>query len=315
WDRRLRPEVESANNDEHSSAWLRVSQGWAGGQYGFMAIPRIGHEVIVSFLDGDPDQPIITGRTYHAGNMPPYSLPQHKTRTTLKTRTHKGEGSNELRFEDEAGQEQVYVHAQKDLDLLTENDRTEVIRRDSHLTVGNHRKVHIKGDDHCTVAGEQRQRIGGDRSLTTGGSHHCRQGQSQLVEAGREIHHKAGLKIVIEAGAEVTLKAGGSFVKVDASGVTVSGPMVKMNSGGAPGSGAAQQAQSPHLPGSLDAHIPEKVVSPALAISPQRKTFEAIPSSPEKLRRMAQKDLLFGAQCHRQADGSCPLTQCPCDMG
>ncbi len=94
WDR-------YSKNDEHSSAWLRVSQGWAGGQYGFMALPRIGHEVIVSFLDGDPDQPIITGRTHHISNTPPYGLPEHKTRTTLKTKTHKGEGSNELRFEDE----------------------------------------------------------------------------------------------------------------------------------------------------------------------------------------------------------------------
>ncbi|WP_165854813.1 type VI secretion system tip protein TssI/VgrG, partial [Marinobacter sp. JSM 1782161] len=83
WDR-------YSQNDEHSSAWLRVSQGWAGGNYGFMALPRIGHEVIVSFLDGDPDQPIITGRTYHATNTPPYALPEHKTRTTLKTQTHKG---------------------------------------------------------------------------------------------------------------------------------------------------------------------------------------------------------------------------------
>ncbi|MEP4466522.1 type VI secretion system tip protein TssI/VgrG, partial [Marinobacter alexandrii] len=128
WDR-------YSQNDEHSSAWLRVSQGWAGGQYGFMALPRIGHEVIVSFLDGDPDQPIITGRTYHATNKPPYALPEHKTRTTLKTQTHKGEGSNELRFEDEADKEQIYIHAQKDLDLLTEHNRTEVIRNDSHLTV------------------------------------------------------------------------------------------------------------------------------------------------------------------------------------
>ena len=95
WDR-------YSENDEHSSAWLRVSQGWAGGQYGFIALPRIGHEVIVSFLDGDPDQPIITGRTWHAANTPPYALPEHKTRTTLKTQTHKGEGNNELRFEDEA---------------------------------------------------------------------------------------------------------------------------------------------------------------------------------------------------------------------
>jgi type VI secretion system secreted protein VgrG len=81
---------------------LRVSQGWAGGQYGFVALPRVCHEVIVSFLDGDPDQPIITGGTYHATNTPPYALPRHKTRTTLKTQTHKGEGRNELRQFSEA---------------------------------------------------------------------------------------------------------------------------------------------------------------------------------------------------------------------
>ncbi len=151
WDQRQRrEEAESSKNSEHSSAWLRVSQGWAGGQYGFMAVPRIGNEVIVSFLDGDPDQPIITGRTYHATNTPPYALPKHKTRTTLKTRTHKGGGSNELRFEDETEEEQVYIHAQKDLDLLTENNRTEVINNDSHLTVDN---------DHITVGGEKRQSV------------------------------------------------------------------------------------------------------------------------------------------------------------
>ncbi|GAA0849822.1 hypothetical protein GCM10009113_30150 [Marinobacter szutsaonensis] len=242
WDR-------YSSNNEHSSAWLRVSQGWAGGQYGFMALPRIDHEVIVSFLDGDPDQPIITGRTYHATNAPPYALPEHKTRTTLKTKTHKGEGSNELRFEDEAGEEQIYIHAQKDLDLLTEHNRTEVIRNDSHRTVGNNHLSHIKGDSHLTVNGEHRENLGADYSLTANGNHYSKQGGNQLVEAGTEIHHKAGLKIIIEAGAEVTLKAGGSFVKVDPSGVTVSGPLVRMNSGGAPGSGSTVEARSPDLPG------------------------------------------------------------------
>ncbi|HGS4816057.1 TPA: type VI secretion system tip protein TssI/VgrG, partial [Vibrio cholerae] len=103
-----------------SSCWVRVSQGWAGSQYGFIAIPRIGHEVIVSFLNGDPDQPIITGRTYHATNTPPYSLPEHKTKTVLRTETHQGEGFNELSFEDQAGKEQIYLHAQKDFDGLIE---------------------------------------------------------------------------------------------------------------------------------------------------------------------------------------------------
>ena len=257
WDR-------YSENDEHSSAWLRVSQGWAGGQYGFIALPRIGHEVIVSFLDGDPDQPIITGRTWHAANTPPYALPEHKTRTTLKTQTHKGEGNNELRFEDEADQEQIYVHAQKDLDLLTENNRTEVIKNDSHRTVAKDEFSHIKGNDHSTVDGEKRESIGGDLSLIANGSQHSKQDKNQLIEAGSEIHHKAGMKIVIEAGAEVTLKAGGSFVKVDPSGVTVSGPMVKLNSGGGPGSGAGASAQVPEIPDLIDAAKGARVRQDAL---------------------------------------------------
>nr|WP_245749904.1 type VI secretion system tip protein VgrG [Marinobacter zhejiangensis] len=252
WDR-------YSQNDEHSSAWLRVSQGWAGGQYGFMALPRIGHEVIVSFLDGDPDQPIITGRTYHATNTPPYALPEHKTRTVLKTQTHKGEGSNELRFEDEANQEQIYLHAQKDLDLLTENDRTEVIKHDSHLTVENERISHIKASDHLTVDGEQRASVGADSSQIIGGTFHQKTAQAILSEAGTEAHHKAGAKVVLDAGAELTIAAGGSFLKLDPSGVTLSGPTLKINSGGAPASGSGQGAIGPVLPQDLARNVHQAV--------------------------------------------------------
>ncbi|MGM0768541.1 MAG: type VI secretion system Vgr family protein [Pseudomonadota bacterium] len=263
WDR-------YSKNDEHSSAWLRVSQGWAGGQYGFMALPRIGHEVIVSFLDGDPDQPIITGRTYHATNTPPYALPEHKTRTTLKTQTHKGEGSNELRFEDEADQEQIYLHAQKDLDLLTENNRTEVIRNDSHRTVENDAFNHIKGNDHNTVDGEKREQTGKDHSFNVTGTLHLKAGTAWLSDSGTELHIKAGQKAVIEAGAEITLKAGGSFVKIDPSGVAMGGAAIKMNAGGAPGKGSGQKVKVPEMPGLVEK---AGVISPApekLPDGPQR---------------------------------------------
>ena len=273
WDR-------YSQNDEHSSAWLRVSQGWAGGQYGFMALPRIGHEVIVSFLDGDPDQPIITGRTYHATNTPPYALPEHKTRTVLKTQTHKGEGSNELRFEDEAGQEQIYVHAQKDLDLLTEHDRTEVIRHDSHLTVENDRLGHIQANDHLTVDGERRESVGGDASQSIGGTFHQKTAQATLSEAGTEVHHKAGAKVVLDAGAELTIAAGGSFLKLDPSGVTLSGPTLKINSGGAPGSGSGQGASGPVLPNTLEPNSVDKVAPVELAEVAQRQNAD--PVAPEE---------------------------------
>ncbi|MDC0664182.1 type VI secretion system Vgr family protein [Marinobacter sp. SS21] len=311
WDRRLRPgEVESSENDEHSSAWLRVSQGWAGGQYGFMALPRIGHEVIVSFLDGDPDQPIITGRTYHATNPPPYALPEHKTRTVLKTQSHKGEGSNELRFEDEAGQEQIYLHAQKDLDLLTENDRTEVIKHDSHLTVENDRIGHIQANDHLTVDGERRESIGGDASQSIGGTFHQKSAQATLSEAGTEMHHKAGAKVILDAGTELTIAAGGSFLKLDPSGVTLSGPTLKINSGGAPGSGCGQSVKVPGMPGQVGRS--GGAVAPVLAsggrVRPIGKPDETI----ELLELAAVEDLALVNKCMEQSDGTCLLEHCPC---
>ena len=295
-------------NDEHSSAWLRVSQGWAGGSYGFMALPRIGHEVIVSFLDGDPDQPIITGRTYHATNTPPYALPEHKTRTTLKTQTHKGEGSNELRFEDEADQEQIYVHAQKDLDLLTENDRTEVIHHDSHLTVDNNRVSHIKANDHSTIDGEKREKVGGDYSFNVTGTLHLKAGSAWLTDSGQELHIKAGQKAVIEAGAEITLKAGGSFVKVDASGVAL-GALVKFQTG-SPGSGSGQSVKVPGVPQLLAAHTGDKVEPAALAETDQRADAKPVVAHRLKQGRIQRSALV--EQCQERPDGTCPLSDCPC---
>ena len=139
WDRH-------GKGDENSSCWVRVSQLWAGTKYGGMAIPRIGQEVIVEFLDGDIDQPIITGRTYNAHNLPPYELPVNKTRTTIKSDTHKGSGYNELRFEDEAGREEVYLHSQRDLTAEIEHDEQRVIKNSSIEVVGSQKIINVGGD-------------------------------------------------------------------------------------------------------------------------------------------------------------------------
>ena len=266
WDR------YGSSNDQ-SSCWVRVSQGWAGGQYGMMAIPRIGHEVIVSFLEGDPDQPIITGRTYHATNRPPYELPANKTRTVLRTETHQGEGFNELRFEDQAGQEEIYIHGQKDLNVLIENDAAWHIKHDQHTDIDNERVTRIKANDHLTVEGEKRDHIKADYSLTVDASLHQKLAQSLLVEAGQEVHIKAGNKIVLEAGSELTLKVGGSFVKVDPSGVTLVGPTIKMNSGGSPGSGSGWAGQMPGLPGVVKVPPAPPATIPASAI---QKSMESM---------------------------------------
>ncbi|GKX37382.1 hypothetical protein SOASR014_11210 [Pectobacterium carotovorum subsp. carotovorum] len=259
WDR------YGASNDQ-SSCWVRVSQGWAGGQYGMIAIPRIGHEVIVSFLEGDPDQPIVTGRTFHATNRPPYDLPAHKTRTVLRTETHQGEGFNELRFEDQAGQEEIYIHGQKDLNALIENDVVWHIKHDAHTDIDNERVTRIKANDHLTVENEKRDHIKGEHSLTVDASMHQKLGQALLVEAGEEVHVKAGVKIVLEAGAELTLKVGGSFIKIDPSGVSVVGAAININSGGSAGNGSGWAGQIPILPGSVAVPPAPPATLPAPAI-------------------------------------------------
>ncbi|MGI2879777.1 type VI secretion system Vgr family protein [Vibrio furnissii] len=251
WDR-------YSNGDEHSSCWVRVSQGWAGSQYGMSAIPRIGHEVIVSFLNGDPDQPIVTGRTYHATNTAPYALPDNKTKTVLRTETHQGQGYNELSFEDQAGSEQVYLHAQKDFDGLIENDHTSVIKHDKHLTVENDRFTQIKNNQHLTVGGESRTKIALDQSIEIGGSLHQKLADKTIFDSGNEVHLKAGNKLVLDAGSELTIKAAGSFIKVDAGGVHVVGSAINLNSGGSAGSGSGYGGQVAELPGGVEAQaVPE----------------------------------------------------------
>ncbi|OOF41337.1 type IV secretion protein Rhs, partial [Rodentibacter mrazii] len=164
WDRR-------GNFDEHSSCWVRVVQGWAGAQYGNMMIPRIGDEVLVKFLHGDPDQPMVTGRTYHSTTEPPYLLPKHKTRTTIKSKTHKGNSFNELRFEDEQGQEEIFLHAEKDLNHIVKhdettqigNDRTEQVARDEIVNIGNNRTETVVQDEDLTINRDQTHSIGRNR--------------------------------------------------------------------------------------------------------------------------------------------------------
>ncbi|MFW5444270.1 MAG: type VI secretion system Vgr family protein, partial [Methylococcaceae bacterium] len=250
--------------DDHSSCWVRVSQGWAGVSWGNIAIPRIGQEVIVSFLEGDPDQPIITGRTYHDYNKPPYTLPANKTRMTIKSKTHKGEGFNELRFEDEAGKEQVFIHAQKDQDIRVLNDAREWIGKDRHLIVNNdqfeavegnkHSLIkkdkyeQIEGNQHFTVKGDQNDKITGSTSRNISMDLQEKTGMKYAVDTGTEIHLKAGMNVVLDAGASITLKSGGSFININPGGISIQGPMIRVNSGGSPVSGSGSNPANAILP-------------------------------------------------------------------
>ncbi|MBO2674553.1 type VI secretion system tip protein VgrG, partial [Shewanella algae] len=265
--------------DEQSSCWVRVSQGWAGGQYGFMAVPRIGHEVIVSFLEGDPDQPIITGRTYHAANPTPYLLPNHKTRTLFKTQTHKGEGFNELRFEDEASREQIYLHAQKDMDSVINNIKRTEIGLDEHITIGQDQFQLVKNNRHTQVAqddiaktdrdhqllvgrnfihkiiGAMKRYIGGGLITRIDGGNQTNIAASDeriigadlLIKVGNASSQKAKT-IVLDAGQELTIKGPGGFIKLDSGGVTISGNKVKINEGGSPGTATEPKAVDPEAP-------------------------------------------------------------------
>ncbi|EIB3071600.1 type VI secretion system tip protein VgrG, partial [Salmonella enterica] len=155
--------------NEDSSCWVRVSQAWAGAGFGNLAIPRVGQEVIVDFLNGDPDQPIIMGRTYHQDNRSPGSLPGTKTQMTIRSKTYKRSGFNELRFEDATGQEELYMHAQKDMTTEVLHDRTTTVNNNHTETVvvgqvvnvgskkenGHDQKITVANDQKTTVVNNQ----------------------------------------------------------------------------------------------------------------------------------------------------------------
>jgi type VI secretion system secreted protein VgrG len=202
WDRH-------GTKDEKSSCWIRVSQVWAGALWGSMYIPRIGQEVIVEFLEGDPDRPIITGRVYHAQNMPPYTLPDDKTKSTIKSNSSIGGGGyNEVRFEDKKGSEELYTHAQKDQTEVIRNDISKSVGANSTTTIGKNRKVTIKeGNDELTLEK-------GNRTVT--------------LKAGNKTLDVTG-EISESATEKITLKVGGSTIVLDPSGILIQGPMVKIN--------------------------------------------------------------------------------------
>lgn len=269
WDRR-------SAADENSSCWIRVAQVWAGKKWGAMYIPRIGQEVIVEFLEGDPDQPIITGRVYNAEAMPPYDLPSEKTKSTLKSNSSKGGGGfNEIRFEDKKDSEQIFIHAQKDHDVRVENDLKEWIGNNRHLIVTVDQMEQVDGDKHLTVTGDQNEKIDGTISIEAGADIQEKAGSNYGFEAGSDIHIKGGSNVIIEAGSQLTIKAGSSFVDLSSSGVSISGTMVNINSGGSAGSGAGCSPDAPKPPEEADQAEPGEVSEPpeAREYSPQAVTL------------------------------------------
>jgi type VI secretion system secreted protein VgrG len=160
WDR-------LGNNDDKSSCWIRVAQTWASASYGAMFIPRIKDEVVVTFLEGDPDQPLIVGSIYHGTNVPPYALPDNKTRSTIKSNSSPGGGgSNELRFEDKKGSEEVYLHGQKDWTILIENDKNQTVGHDETHHVKHDRTKNVDNDQTATIGHDDTKTVDHDQTLT-----------------------------------------------------------------------------------------------------------------------------------------------------
>lgn len=213
WDR------EGAQ-DENSSCFVRVAQGWAGKSWGSWFLPRIGMEVVVSFLEGDPDRPLVTGCVYNGDNRQTYTLPDDQTKSWIKTNSSKGgEGSNELRFEDKAGEEEVYLHAQKDWNSEVENARTTTIKEgDDTLTLEQgSRTLEVQtGDETHSIAGSRTLSVDGAQDHTTGdgfthkvtGDYTLKVSGDLTINATGTVTIKAGDAMVLQAGADGTLKAG-----------------------------------------------------------------------------------------------------------
>lgn len=294
WDR-------EGKNDDDSSCWIRVAEGWSGTGYGWMNLPRVGHEVLVTFIEGDPDRPMLVGRLYNAEHPVPYKLPEHKTVSTWKSDSSPtSNGYNEIKFEDKKSEELFYMQAEKNLRKLVKNDefhttgndrdktviaietetvgkdrlqwvqmernemvgsvhhtlikrdRKQLIRKDESeinesprqllvlkdqdTVVKGHKRERDEWDLHVHVKGDRKDRIGKDLSLMVYQEKHEKVGGNYAREAGKEIHYIAGDDAVGEAP-DVTVKGAGGFVRIDMTGVTISGTKVDINVSGRAGHG------------------------------------------------------------------------------
>lgn len=235
----------------------RVSQNWAGSGWGGMVIPRIGMEVVVEFLEGDPDKPLVTGCVYNGKNQVPYDLPANKTVSTFKSDTHEGAGYNEFRFEDQAGREEVFMHAQKDHNTVIENDETHSIGHDRSKAVGNDQSESIGHDKTISVANDHRENIGQDMYYDVGRNQQENYGKDHihrvgnthkqaifadhLYEVGRNYEGEVFGRYTLDVGTSITnntrthtlmayekmqIKGPGGKITIDATGITMEAPMI-----------------------------------------------------------------------------------------
>jgi len=237
WDRR-------GKYDERSSCWARVSQTWAGNGWGTFFLPRVGQEVVVQFLEGDPDRPIVTGCVYNGINLPPYELPEHQTRSTIKTWSSPGGGgANELRFEDRKDQEEILVHAQRDLNIKVEETSAEHAKTKS-LRVDGDCSVSV-GHQHTTMAANDLSFDSQTRTFGSAKDLFLTFSANQLTQASvGDMYLATDSILILEAKFGMALQVGPSSILLTPSGVEIDGPMVKINCN-APGMSADYEGPSP----------------------------------------------------------------------
>jgi type VI secretion system secreted protein VgrG len=265
WDRERNP----PNNVDNT--WVRVAQSWGGNGWGTYFWPRLKDEVVIQFLNGDPDNPVIVGSVYNGVNMPKYTLPEHSTRSGLITRSSKGgsaQNANELRFEDKKGSEQIFLNAEKDMDQRTENDhrrfvgfndslivknnQNEKIEADYNREIGNNLVEKVDTNAEIEIGVDLVEKIGNNYSENVGNNHAEKVGMNYALDAGMQVYIKGGMTVVIESGMELCLKGAGGFITIGPAGIAISGTMVMINSGGAPVSGTPGTVTSPSAPKAPD---------------------------------------------------------------
>ncbi len=263
----------------------RVSQNWASKGWGGMVIPRIGMEVVVEFLEGDPDKPLVTGCVYNGRNDPPYPLPAAKTKSVFKTDTHQGSGFNELTFEDEADQELIYMHGQKDHQIDILNDRSKTIGRDQVEAVGRDKTITV-GQDHTETVGRdarhnvgrdviyevaqnQQEKYGKDHVHYVGNIHKQDIYADHLVQVGRNMEETVKGRYTLNVNQSITnntkthtlmaydkfvIKGPGGKITIDASGITLEAASINLK--GNVSMGGSGGAQVPTLQGAANAGLP-----------------------------------------------------------
>ncbi|MFJ2367260.1 type VI secretion system tip protein VgrG [Pseudomonas sp. NPDC087697] len=268
--------------NEHSSCWLRVASGWAHDGYGSALIPRVGMEVLVGFVDADPDKPMVMACLPNGANSVPLNLPADKTRSIFRSQSSPGGGGyNELRIEDRKGAEEIYLRAQRDW--------TQQVLRDSRLQVGNQRSVvvagldrhELKADEQRITHGQRQTEVKLDDHLVVVGDRHIRV-TSQALNASQQFHVSAGQQVVIDGGASATIQAGGQWINISAAGIFSSVPI---QLGGAP--------------------IPAMAAAPALPDTPLKRVAAtaALLSAAQILS--LKSDAPFCEECERCKEGVC----------